>query len=206
MQGNFDEARRTLDRLRTLAADIGVGLRLAIMAFWSAPVERLSGDLAAAEYELRTSIEALERMGEKGYLSTMAGELGDVLYEQGKVDDAEEASRVSEQATAPGDMASEALWRTVRAKVLARRGEFDEAERLAGEALAIVRPTDYLDYRAHAHMGLAEVLRLAGREEDAAAEIHEAIGFYEAKGNLVLARQARALLSELSVEEAKPAS
>jgi class 3 adenylate cyclase/tetratricopeptide (TPR) repeat protein len=201
MQGDFDEARRAVARIRTVVEELGHRLNLAIIAFWSAPVERLAGDLPAAERELRASIEALERMGEKGFLSTMAAEHGDVLYELGRYGEARRASLMSEEAAAPDDMASQVLWRSVRAKLLAREQRFDEAERLGREALAILGKSDYLDYQASTRLSLAEVLRLAGRHDEAAQFVKEAIGFYEAKGNVVLARRTKALLAEVTTEE-----
>jgi tetratricopeptide (TPR) repeat protein len=77
----------------------------------------------------------------------------------------------------------------VRAKVLARRGEFEEAERLAREATARAASTDYLDLRARAAADLAEVLRLAGRPDESAAAVQEAIRLHEEKGNVAAAAQ-----------------
>jgi hypothetical protein len=92
---------------------------------------------------------------------------------------------------------SQILWRAVRAKVLARRGEPESPEKLACEAVALADRTDYLDTRGTVHLALAEVLRLAGREREAAAEAQESLRLHEAKGNVVSAATARALLAEL---------
>jgi hypothetical protein len=73
-------------------------------------------------------------------------------------------------------------WRRVRAKVLARRGEPAEGERLAREAIALAARTDYLHYHAQAVADLAEVLRLSGRSKESAAVAKEAIRLYEKKG------------------------
>jgi hypothetical protein len=48
----------------------------------------------------------------------------------------------------------------VRAKVLARRGEHAEADRLAREAVALSDETDQLDTQGDAYADLAEVLEL----------------------------------------------
>jgi hypothetical protein len=42
------------------------------------------------------------------------------------------------------------------------------------------------------------VLGLAGRSQEAAEAIHQALKLYDQKGNLVLAAKARSLLSELT--------
>ena len=78
-------------------------------------------------------------------------------------------------------------WRRVRAKLLARRGDVEAAERLAREATSRAARTDFLDLRAHAVADLAEVLRLAGRSEESAAAVQEAIRLYERKGNTAAA-------------------
>ena len=83
------------------------------------------------------------------------------------------------------------LSRQVRAKVLARRGEHAEAERLAREAVAIGEGTDALNWQGDANADLAEVLLLGGKAGEAAAALEQALDRYERKGNLVMARRTR---------------
>ena len=52
--------------------------------------------------------------------------------------------------------------------------------------------------RGDAWFDLAEVLRMAGREDEAAAALGEALKCWEAKGNLASARKARAALEDLA--------
>ena len=92
------------------------------------------------------------------------------------------------------------LWRQVRAKVLARRGEHAEAERLAREAVAIGEETDMLDAQGDAYADLAEVLSLAGRPKEAAEALEQALARYERKGNVVMAERMRERLSALREE------
>jgi tetratricopeptide (TPR) repeat protein len=100
----------------------------------------------------------------------------------------------------PEDVDAQVGWRRVRAKLLARRGDVEEAERLAREAMALAARTDYLDLRAHTSADLAEVLRLAGRPQASAAASEEAIRLYEQKGNIVAARRLRRLLADPPIE------
>ena len=51
----------------------------------------------------------------------------------------------------------------------------------------------------YALLDLAEVLRLAGRGEDAAISVREAIGVFERKGNVIAAAKARSLLEAAEV-------
>jgi hypothetical protein len=87
-------------------------------------------------------------------------------------------------------------WRRVRAKVLARRGVVEEADRLVHEAMALAARTDYLDLRAQTTADLAEVHRLSNRPQASAAACAEAIRLYEQKGNIVAAGKLRSLLAE----------
>ena len=89
------------------------------------------------------------------------------------------------------------LWRQVRAKVLARRGEHTEAEQLAREAIAIGEDTDMLDAQGDTYADLAEVLLLAGKPDEAAAALEQALERYERKGNLVSTQRAQTRLAEL---------
>src|SRR5204862_5778573 len=88
----------------------------------------------------------------------------------------------------------QAYWRKTRAKILARRGCHQEAERLAREAVEIFAHTDSVTDHADALMSLAEVLRTADRAEAAVPVVEDAAGLYDRKGNIVSARRARALL------------
>ena len=89
------------------------------------------------------------------------------------------------------------LWRQARAKVLARHGDFAEAERLAREAVAIGEQTDMLDAQADTHADLAEVLSLAGRSKEASEALEQALARYDRKGNLVAAQRTQARRAEL---------
>ena len=89
------------------------------------------------------------------------------------------------------------FWRQVRAKVLARRGEHAEAERFAREAVATGEQTDMLDAQGETYADLAEVLSLAGRPNEAAVALGQALERYERKGNIVSSRRTQARLTEL---------
>ena len=197
MLGNFDEARQLREQAQATWEDLGLRLELAGAGQNFGWVELLAGDLAAAEREFRAVYELSERMGETGYLSTTAGFLAEALYAQGRDEEALRYTKEGERAAAADDVLSQVLWRAMRAKVLARRGERESPERLAREAVALADSTDYLDHRGTVHLVLAEVLRLAGRESEATAEAQESLRLHEEKGNVVSAGWARALLVEL---------
>ena len=178
--------------------ELGWTFLAAQTSFDSGPVEMLAGDLAAAEAELRRDYEALERMGETNYISTTAALLAEVLYRQGDLDGAEEHTRISEELAAQDDVSSQFRWRGVRAKVFASRGLTAEAEKLALEAVEVIRASDDLNSQGDALIDLAEVLRLGGRSAEAVAAARDALALFESKGNTVSAALARATVQELS--------
>lgn len=198
MRGDIAEGRRMyrqgIDRILELGAAVRRGGRSGL----GGEIELLGGDPVAAEAELREGFRVLSEIGERGLLSTVAANLAEALYWQGRHDEAWEMTRISEEASAPDDIASQVGWRSVRAKVLAQRGEFEEAERLSLEALTMLEGTDALPEQAEGFMARAEVLRLAGRPEDAKRALEDAIRRYGAKGMVPGVRNARTLLSELS--------
>jgi tetratricopeptide (TPR) repeat protein len=198
MQGRFDSARA----LHAAGTEALEGLGLKVYAANTAQeayfVEMLAGDPAAAARALRASYEALERMGERGFLSTIAGQLAHALYAQGEHSEAEWFSRASENVAASDDVYSQLLWRSARAKVRARLGELEPAERLAREAVEIAERTDVLNPQADALLDLAEVLDRSGKRDEARRAAEEAARRYERKRNLPSLQRARELAKQLA--------
>jgi class 3 adenylate cyclase/tetratricopeptide (TPR) repeat protein len=195
MQGRFGVARDLIARAAELAQEIGLEYALGAVAQQGGYIELLAGDAPAAERWLRLAWEAIERMGDWSHLPTTAPLLANALLEQGRDDEALRLTEVGERGSVPGDVDAEIGWRRARAKLLARRGDLEEAERLAHEAKARAARTDYLDLHAWVSADLGEVLRLAGRPEESAAALEEALRLYEQKGNVVAATRVRALLA-----------
>jgi tetratricopeptide (TPR) repeat protein len=198
MRGEFDTARALYAEAEEILEDLGFRVRMAGRAMIYGDIERLADNLPAGEAKMRWACDVLEQMGETGRLSTLAGILADIVYRQGRYDEADSLADLSKRVTAPDDLASQMLWRSVRAKIAARRGEFEVAQALAQEAATLADSTDAFHLHGDVLMDLAEVLRLADRPEEAAAALKRAIELYEAKGISVLAGKARALRSELT--------
>jgi predicted ATPase/class 3 adenylate cyclase len=197
MRGDFDRARELCSKGRLLLQDMGLSVVAASRSQDSCIVEMLAGDPAAAERDLRRDFDTLTEMGEAYLLSTIAGELARAVYAQGRVEEADELSRIAEQFSAADDVTSQALWRSVRGKALALRGESDTALELAREAVALLGATDALVRQADALVDEAEVLGLLGRGAAARERLHEAIHLFERKGNVVAAERTRSTLELL---------
>jgi predicted ATPase/class 3 adenylate cyclase len=198
MSGEFELARDLLaDGARALA-DLGLNVWAANTAQEAFLIESLAGTPEAAATVLRSSYATLEQMGERGFLSTIAGFLAHALYAQGEYDEGARFSRASEEAAAPDDVFSQMLWRSSRAKILAQRGDLERAEALAREAVRLGAPTDLVNTQADALFDLAEVLALAGRREEAVTVLDEAGRLYEQKGNLPSLQRARESARELA--------
>jgi ATP/maltotriose-dependent transcriptional regulator MalT len=191
MEGRFEEARSLLAEMRARYEELGERVRLILQLWWSGYVETRAGDLHAAERALRESCERLEEMGNPGWLSTYAANLGQVLCSLGRHDEAGEWGAKSRELGGSVDIVTQMLWRQVLARVHAHRGELVEAERLAREAVEYGERTDMLVNRANTHLDLAEVLEAAGRPE-AADEVRKALELFERKGDSPMAEQARA--------------
>ena len=197
MRGNFDRARLFYRRSRASLEEFGYHLMAALTSFDSSAIELLAGDLDAAESELRADYRRLEEMGERGYISTTAGLLADVLYRQGRFDESAEFADVCEQLASPEDVDPQFLWRCVRGKLRAREGAIDEAESLLSAAMALIETSDKLNWQGIGLLDFAEVRELAGASADAAALCEQATVLFERKGNIVSALRARRLAERL---------
>jgi class 3 adenylate cyclase/tetratricopeptide (TPR) repeat protein len=200
-QGHFGAARGFASRAMALAEEHG--LDGTHPRFVAGQIELLAGDAAAAERELRSVCEHYEQVGELGYLSSMAPYLAEAVLAQGRQAEALQLTERwrADRLTLPEDADAQTQWRRVRAKVLARSGELDEAERLGREAVSIANGTaDILDLRAEALADLGEVLGLADRPQESRAALEEAVRLYEAKGNVVGAERVRSVLSGRPIE------
>ena len=194
MRGDFTTARRLIGQ--DIAAFEEVGSAFAAVQSAGegfAIIEMLAGDLAAAERYLTESFQALTEAGETGHRSSVAARLARALSAQGRHEEAERLTHVSEETASPDDYLSQILWRSTRGRALAGQGRVGEGERFAREAVAIAGGTDDVNLRADTLAVLAEV-----RPDEAAVLIEEALRLYEEKGNIVSAGRARARQGQLS--------
>ena len=197
MRGRFDEARALLGAGDAAAEELGQTIWLAVGGMSYFEVEKLAGNLGAAEAAARESCKQLKALGDTGYRATAVALAAESLYALGRLDEAARETELAEELAAPDDRLSHGLWRQVRAKLAARAGRRAEAEALAREAVGLFATTDMVNDQAHAAASLAEVLTQTGSNGEAATEFERAVELYESKGNVVAAERARAALVEI---------
>jgi tetratricopeptide (TPR) repeat protein len=185
MRGDFAHARDCYRDARASLEDLGIGILAAATSTDSGRVEILADDLDAAWRELERDYLRLGELGEAFLRSTIGGLLGRVAYAQDRLEDAYQLTVEVEAAAAADDVDAQALWRSVRACILARRGEAAEARRLALEAVEMRRQMDSPALQAEALTDLAEVERWAGNTAAAATALSEATELYARKGDTV---------------------
>ena len=194
LEGRFDEARALVARRDALFEEIGLRHESARHAHADAWIEMLAGDPVAAEGILRRGYETLEELGGTAQLQVVGSYLARALQLQGRWEEAERLAADVERLD-PTGIAEIASARCTRGKAAASLGRVDEGVRLARAGLEMIDSTDFLLDRADARMDLAEVLRLAGRGEEADALLDEARLLHEQKGNAVSAARAAAQLA-----------
>jgi class 3 adenylate cyclase/tetratricopeptide (TPR) repeat protein len=142
-------------------------------------------------------VAGLERVGLLSFLSTEAPRLGRWLCRLRRYQEAERLAQRGRDLGDEHDNATQTLWRQAQALVHAHRGECAQAEHLAREAVDLADRTDVLDGQGDALCDLAEVLAAAGRTNEAAAALEQALARYERKKNLAMVAQVRPKLEEL---------
>jgi tetratricopeptide (TPR) repeat protein len=197
MLGNFEHARALIASAISLTDELGLEVAGAGMRFEAAEVELLAGMPTPAEAFARSAVEILERIGNHGHYVTVAPILADALL---LLDRDEEADEIVERVIGwaiVDDLDPQIAWRRVRARVLARRNDFENAERLARESIELAGKTDFLDLQARSIESLAEVLRRARRSQESLDALDQAAELYEQKGNIVATATTRALQDDL---------
>jgi class 3 adenylate cyclase/tetratricopeptide (TPR) repeat protein len=201
MDGQIAQAREICTRASARLQELGMLLWEIALTEFGWEVEMQAGDYAAAERYARRGFQLYGEMKSNIGVALSGGMLADALYEQGRYDEAAEWAEISEQNVPSNEIGpggTRNRWREVQAKVLAQRGNFERAEQLAREAVAVTERTDSTGSQADAQLALAEVLALAGRNEDASTASSNAAELYERKGIVPKAKRARDLLTRTS--------
>jgi tetratricopeptide (TPR) repeat protein len=198
--GDFDDARALIESARTTFEELGQrASSAAYSAMILAEVDVLAGCFSDAEATLRRLCDELAEMQAYSHLASRAGDLADVLYVLGSLDESSEWTEVAKSHSATDDVDALVRWMPVRAKIQARQGALDGAVSLAREAVSLAQQTDALNLLAKTRLDLAETLVLAGEADEACAEYGRAMELYKTKGNLVGAEHIRALMDNMAL-------
>jgi DNA-binding SARP family transcriptional activator len=202
-RGRAEAARRMIDSARRTVTELGLRHALLEVEQFAGIVELVVDDAAAAEPHWRKAYNGFRRMGLDADTAETAALLGRACLALGREAEADELCSESERLAGHALKASIA-WRALRAKLLARRNDHQEARRVAEAAVTVAERTDALVDHGDACLTLATVLGAAGNAEGARAAAERAVDLYERKGAAALADKARRVLGE-PVQPSTPA-
>jgi tetratricopeptide (TPR) repeat protein len=189
MRGEFGESRALLARADRSLREAGNAASLTSGSWWTAGVELLAGNADQAEAILRTELERLETIGERSWAPWIGLLLATALCEQDRYEEARPVWDHVRRESAESDLVAQYGWRGIGARILARQGETESAERLGFEAVRLADQGDFPLDRAETRWCLAEALTAAGRTDDAERLRREAFGLWERKGDLATCRR-----------------
>ncbi|MFN2489200.1 MAG: tetratricopeptide repeat protein [Actinomycetota bacterium] len=195
--GEVEEGKALNRRSRAAIKEMGMVWLWALTAHSEAGLYFADGELERAESVLREGYEVLAGMGEASFLSTTLTTLGHVLCREGRFDEAWEMATRGMELGASDDLSTQVEGRTVHGLILAHRGQLVEGERLVREATELGKDSDYNTIRAQSRVGLAEVLILAGRTDEARAVLEEALAMWRERGDVLSPHRAEELLASL---------
>jgi tetratricopeptide (TPR) repeat protein len=126
-------------------------------------------EVAEAETLLREGIRILKPLEDRGTLCEVQRSLAEVLFAQGRVDEAEVYALKAVETTGPQDVASQASTRKTLGVIRAAQGRDDEAEALFRESLETLERTEYLRDLSEPLRAMIQFLEERERMEEAAA-------------------------------------
>ena len=185
-RGEFEEARAIVSGTLRELQELGLFQSVAAHSIGVAEVEMMAGDDAAAERILRQGFADVTALADEHSTANVAWRLGLVLARQGRDDEAERFARIAERAE-PRGLWVDVWWRIVLALVEVRRGNAGEAVALLRFARESIAASGGPPSRMEADVLLesAEVLRAAGRDDEAAVTLAEAAEIAETLGYVV---------------------
>jgi predicted ATPase/class 3 adenylate cyclase len=197
MQDDFAAAHATLASAKSLLEALGSTMTAAIIQP-AALIAMLRDDPTTAERYLRLEYDHLDQMGERRILSTTAAKLARAIAAQGpsRYDEAIRLIATSRETAADGDLTPQFLGQGLYARILADRGRYREAERLARSAVGLAAQTDLLSHHADILLEFSHVLAATGQVPEAHSAATQALNLYQRKGNLPGARESLRYLTQ----------
>ncbi|BDB44881.1 BTAD domain-containing putative transcriptional regulator [Mycobacterium kiyosense] len=193
-RGRAAAGRRMIDSARRTVTELGLRHALLEVEQFAGIVEMVAGDPAMAERHLRKAYNGFRRLGLDADTAETAALLGRACLLLDREPEAAELCSESERLAGHVLKASIA-WRTLRAHLLTRSGDHEQARRIAEDAVALAERTDALVDHGDACLTLATVLHGAGDMAGSRAAAERAVDLYERKQAAALADTARLLLA-----------
>ena len=162
------------------------------------PILRATERYAEAEAIMLTAYEQMTAAGDRAFSATVAGNLADLYVDLNRIDEADRFANAALSGSSEDDVEARAQGLAVIGRVHAARGDFEAAERAGREAVKLAEQTDYLHRRGAVTEHLAAVLSAAGKHDEASQALRRAIDYYDAKGAVAPAIQARRRLEAMN--------
>jgi class 3 adenylate cyclase len=190
MMGRFADASSHVDEVRVVFDDLGQRRWLAAAEGTAGLITWWSGSPEAAEPDLRSCYEfSRERGGE--IWGREAANFARVLLDLGRIDEADHVTMTIADGTPEHEVESQIVWRSVRSRVLAARGDGAGGMDLARESVRLAEGTDFISLLAPALLDLAWCQRSVDEPGD--TELAErATALFKGKGDRVGASISRA--------------
>src|SRR5262249_32413188 len=189
MNADFDAARDQFSRGAELLADLAGGVMSAFAAIVAARIELLASRPDEAREKLQASYNSLGLLGERYFRPLVGALLAHALLASGAIDQASAVVAEAEEQADPDDTETQALLRSVRARLCAAAGATELALKLAREAVEATAAADAPSMRAGALVTLAQILADAGHPAEGASALAAARALYEQKGKRAAAGQ-----------------
>jgi class 3 adenylate cyclase len=200
-RGRAAAARRMIDSARRTVTELGLRHALLEVEQFAGIVELVADDPGAAESHLRQAYNGFRRMGLDADTAETAALLGRTCLALNRDAEADELCTESERLAGHALKPSIA-WRALRALLLSRGNDHDEARGVAAAAVRLAERTDALVDHGDACLTLATVLGAAGDVAGARAAAERAADLYARKGAAALAERAGRVLGERDVPTA----
>jgi class 3 adenylate cyclase/tetratricopeptide (TPR) repeat protein len=194
MLGRFDAARGHYREALAINHDLRrpwESIQDRLDASW---VERLAGDLAAAEKLLRSGLADVDRMGDRTLHAFAATRLAVVLVATGRF---EEATGLIADGESIPSITNRSRVMGAQARIKAAAGDMD-ARADVEAMLDPLATTGFMNVKTDALVDAAEVMAALGDRDAAVRYFSEALELCERKENLALADQLRSRLASLA--------
>jgi class 3 adenylate cyclase len=197
--GRLDEARELHERGVAIYRDAGLTVSAAGWAMSSSVLERRAGDAEAEERMLRESYEELRGLSDRFFLPTVAAYLAEALANRfgDEHEEIDELLSLIRERSISGDLVNFVALDAVGGRMLARRGQIDDALALARRGLEAADTTDLFDLLGRARLCLGEVLARAGARAELDRLAPETVAIYEGKGDVTGAAWMRSRFEDL---------